>query len=58
MFQPDGTAAELWSSVFLYGGIGLMAGAAVLGAAALLLLRGGKKRLEARLETEFGRKRS
>ena len=40
----------------LYGGVVLMAAAAVLGIAVLILLHISKKRLTARLEAEFGKK--
>lgn len=48
---------ELWSTILLYGGVVLMAAAAVLGIAVLILLHISKKRLTARLEAEFGKKR-
>lgn len=57
MPQPDGMSPELWSMILLYGGIALMAAAAVLGIVSLVILRISKKRLTARLEAEFGKKR-
>lgn len=57
MPQPDGMSPELWSTILLYGGIALMAAAALLGIAALIFLRICKKRLTTRLEAEFGQKR-
>lgn len=57
MPQLDGMAPEQWSTILLYGGIALMAAAAVLGIVSLVVLRISKKRLNARLEAEFGGKR-
>ena len=57
MPQLDGMSPEQWSPISLYGGIALMAAAAVLGIVSLLVLRISKKRLNARLEAEFGGKR-
>ena len=57
MPQPDGMSPELWSTILLYGGIALMAAAAVLGIVSLVVLRISKKRLNVRLEAEFGGKR-
>lgn len=57
MPQLDGMSPEQWSTILLYGGIALMAAAAVLGIVSLLVLRISKKRLNARLEAEFGGKR-
>lgn len=57
MSQLDGMSPEQWSTILLYGGIALMAAAAVLGIVSLVVLRISKKRLNARLEAEFGGKR-
>ena len=57
MPQLDGMAPEQWSTILLYGGIALMAAAAVLGIVSLVVLHISKKRLYARLEAEFGGKR-
>lgn len=57
MPQLDGMAPEQWSTILLYGGIALMAAAAVLGIVSLVVLCISKKRLNARLEAEFGGKR-
>lgn len=57
MPQLDGMSPEQWSTILLYGGIALMAAAAVLGIVSLLVLHISKKRLNARLEAEFGGKR-
>lgn len=57
MPQLDGMSPEQWSTILLYGGIALMAAAAVLGIVSLVVLRISKKRLNARLEAEFGGKR-
>jgi len=43
--------------LLFYGGIAAMAAAAVGGAAALIVLRLWGKRLNARLEKEYGKKR-
>ena len=57
MPQLDGMAPEQWSTILLYGGIALMAAAAVLGIVSLVVLHISKKRLNARLEAEFGERR-
>lgn len=57
MPQLDGMAPEQWSTILLYGGIALMAAAAVLGIVSLVVLHISKKRLNSRLEAEFGGKR-
>lgn len=57
MSQLDGMSPEQWSTILLYGGIALMAAAAVLGIVSLVVLRISKERLNARLEAEFGGKR-
>lgn len=57
MPQPNGMTPEMWSTVLLYGGIALIAASVVLGVAALIILHISKKRLTARLEKEFGKKR-
>lgn len=57
MPQLDGMAPEQWSTILLCGGIALMAAAAVLGIVSLVVLHISKKRLNARLEAEFGGKR-
>lgn len=57
MPQLDGMSPEQWSTILLYGGIALMVAAAVLGIVSLVVLRISKKRLNARLEAEFGGKR-
>ncbi len=56
MLRLVGMSPELWSTILLYGGVVLMAAAAVLGIAVLILLHISKKRLTARLEAEFGKK--
>lgn len=53
----QGMSPEVWSAILLYGGIGLMISAAVLGIVSLIVLRIVKKRLTAHLEEEFGKKR-
>lgn len=55
MLRLDGMSPELWSTILLYGGVALMAVAAVLGIAVLILLHISKKRLTVRLEAEFGK---
>ena len=45
------------SELLFYGGISLMAAAALVGAIAAIVLRSSGKRLRARLEEEFGKRR-
>lgn len=51
-----GTEAQL-SSLFLYGGIALMAAAVIGGIIAGVALRMSGRKLEAKLEKEFGKRR-
>lgn len=44
MLRLDGMSPELWSTILLYGGVALMAAAAVLGIVVLILLHISKKR--------------
>ena len=45
------------SEMLFYTGIALMSAAVVLTVVAIIALRGAYKRLEARLEAEFGKRR-
>lgn len=57
MSGSEAMVPELWSTIMVRGGIVLMIAAAVLGIVSVVLLCTSKKRLQTRLDKEFGKKR-